>query len=244
MNRQELSTLAHRRHPISAPVDEAAADELLRAALPDGEGRALDLGCGSAAWLLRALAAHPGLRATGVDLSESALRTARTEAERLGLGDRLALHRQDAAEFRSPHPYDLVLTVGASHAHGGLLPTLEAARAHLAPGGAVLLGEGYWERTPSPAAVELLGELRDLADTVAAVGAAGWTPVHGHTSTRRERDAYEWSWTGSLAAWALDHPEHPDSGQVREAAELHREEWLRTYRDCFGFVCLVLRRTG
>ncbi|QKW06681.1 class I SAM-dependent methyltransferase [Streptomyces sp. NA04227] len=244
MNRQELSTLAHRRHPIAAPLSDDSVDALLDEALPHEDARVLDLGCGGAPWLLRALSSRPRLRATGVDVSASALRRAREDAHRLGVQDRLDVHQCDAAGFRDPEPFDLVISVGATHAFGGLLPTLEAARTHLAPGGSILVGDGYWERTPSPEAVELLGECDDLATTVESVTAAGWTPVHAHLSTRRELDDYEWSWTGSLASWALDHPDHPDSDQALRTAHAHRTEWLRVYRDCFGFACFVLRPTG
>ncbi|GHC13047.1 hypothetical protein GCM10010348_40160 [Streptomyces anthocyanicus] len=65
----------------------------------------------------------------------------------------------------------------------------------------------------------------------------------GHISTRRELDDYEWAWTGALAAWALDHPADPDRAQALETATAHRDGWLRGYRDCLGFLCLVLRPT-
>jgi SAM-dependent methyltransferase len=243
MKREEISTLAHAHHPISAPLGDESVRRLLERGVPAGEGQArlLDLGCGGGEWLLRALTAHPGARAEGVDLSESALAEARAAAEELGVRDRLVLHRQDATSFTAPHAFDLVLSVGAAHAFGGLLPTLDAARGHLAPGGRVLVGDGYWAGEPSPEAVEMLGDFADLAGTVDRVVADGWLPVYGHVSTRHELDDYEWSWTGSLTEWALDHADHPDRDQALAAAATHRDEWLRVYRDAFGFVCLVLR---
>lgn len=236
-----ISRLAHADHPIAAPLDDTSVRELLDHGIPRGDERVLDLGCGGGEWLLRALAAHPRLRAEGVDISEASLTHAHEAAAELGVQDRLALHRQDAADFTSPHSFDLVLCVGSTHAFGGLLPTLAAARKHLAPGGRVLVGDGFWEREPSQEAVDMLGEFDDLATTVARVIADGWTPVQGHVSTRQELDAYEWAWTGSLSAWALDHPDDPGSAQALAAATTHRSEWLRVYRDTLGFVCLVLR---
>ncbi|MFH8746441.1 SAM-dependent methyltransferase [Streptomyces rimosus] len=243
MNRQEISRIAHTGHPIAAPLDDGSVRQLLDHGLPRGDERVLDLGCGGGEWLLRALARHPRLRAEGVDISAEALAHARTAAAERGVTDRLVLHHEDAADFRSPHPFGLVLSVGAAHAFGGLLPTLAAAREHLAPGGRVLVGDGFWDRTPSPEAVEMLGDFADLPTTLERVAADGWTPVHGHISTRRELDAYEWSWTGSLAAWALDHPDGPDRAEALAVAEAHRTEWLRGYRDSWGFLSLVLRRT-
>ncbi|MCY0954640.1 SAM-dependent methyltransferase [Streptomyces sp. H27-S2] len=241
MNREQISRLAHAGHPIKAPLDDDSVRRLLEHGVPRGDERVLDLGCGGAEWLLRTLTAHPRVRAEGVDISEEDLRQAREAATRLGVGARLELHHREAADFRSPQPFDLVLSVGATHAFGGLLPTLAAARRHLAPGGRVMIGEGFWEREPSREAVEMLGDFTDLANTVDRVVADGWTPVHGHVSTRRELDDYEWACWGSLASWALDHPEHPDAAQVRETAAARRTEWLRVYRDTWGFVSLVLR---
>ncbi|WP_055493362.1 cyclopropane-fatty-acyl-phospholipid synthase family protein [Streptomyces sp. TP-A0356] len=244
MNREQLSRLAHTDHPIKAPLDDEAVRRLLGHSLPRGDARVLDLGCGGAEWLLRALTLYPELHAEGVDISGDDLEQARRTALGLGVQDRLVLHQQEAAGFSSPHLFDLVLCVGATHAFGGLLPTLAAARKHLAPDGRVLIGEGFWAGEHSREAVEMLGDLSDLATTVDRVVAEGWTPVHGHVSTRRELDDYEWACWGSLASWALDHPAHPDTAQVLGTADTRRSEWLHVYRDTFGFVCLVLRQTS
>ncbi len=142
-------------------------------------------------------------------VSADALEEARKQADARGVGDRLVLHEQDAGAFASERGFDVVMSVGATHAFGGLTGTLATAREHLAPGGRVLVGDAYWEAAPSAEAREMLGEYEDLATTMDRVAADGWTPVFGHISTRRELDDYEWHWTGTLAEWALDHPGDP-----------------------------------
>ncbi|MFC8716661.1 SAM-dependent methyltransferase [Kitasatospora sp. NPDC057198] len=244
MERQEISRIAHRDHPIAAPLSDGSVRELLERLLRGrSDGRLLDLGCGEAPWLVRALAAHPALRAVGVDTDAEALRCALDTARRLGVERRIGLHHRDVREFTAAEPFDAVLCVGAAYAFGGLGAALDAIGPLLAPGGAVLLGETYWEGEPSDRARELFGaEVRDLAGTVAAARAVGWLPVAGHTSTRAELDAYEWAWTGSLTEWALDRPPGPEREAALRAADTHRAQWLEGYRDCFGFVTLVLRR--
>jgi SAM-dependent methyltransferase len=244
VNREQISRIAHADHPIKSPLDDDSVRRLLERGLPRGDERVLDLGCGGGEWLLRALLTRPRLHAEGVDISEDALAQARGAASDLGVQERLVLHHQEAGDFVSSQPFDLVLSVGATHAFGGLLPTLAAARKHLAPGGRVLIGEGFWDRAPSQEAIEMLGDFTDLASTVDRVVADGWTPVGGHVSTRRELDDYEWSCWGSLASWALDHPGDPDSSHALTTATTRRCEWLRVYRDTWGFVCLVLRQTS
>ncbi|WP_395293261.1 SAM-dependent methyltransferase [Kitasatospora hibisci] len=247
MDRQTISRLAHAHHPIAAPIaDESVARLLTRATGHTETGRVLDLGCGEGGWLVRALAARPRWQAVGVDLDAAALTRAREVALALGVERRIGLHHLDVQEFKAVEPFDLVLNVGATHAFGGLLPTLAAARGHLAPGGLVVVGDGFWEREPGQAALDGLGadreEFADLATTTDRVIADGWTPVYGHVSTPQEWDDYEFSWTGSLAAWALDHPDHPDAAAAREAADRHRSEWLHGYRGTLGFVTYLLRR--
>ena len=100
MNREDLTRIAHANHPIKSPLDDESVRGLLEHGIAHGQARVLDLGCGSGEWLLRALTAHPGLRAEGVDVSTDALRQAREAAEHLGVQDRLALHQVEAAEFR------------------------------------------------------------------------------------------------------------------------------------------------
>ncbi|MCP9210422.1 SAM-dependent methyltransferase [Streptomyces sp. NEAU-Y11] len=243
MNREQMSRIAHANHPTKSPVDDDSVRELLERGISQPDARVLDLGCGGGEWLLRTLSSNQRLRAEGVDVSKDALAQARETASSLGVQERLVLHHQAAADFVSTHPFDLVLCIGAAHAFGGLLPTLTAARKHLAPGGRVLIGDGFWAAEPSPEAVEMLGDFTDLATALDRVDADGWTPVHGHVSTRRELDDYEWACWGSMAAWALDHPDDPDGLQVLSTATIRRSEWLRSYRDSFGFVCLVLRQT-
>ncbi|MGZ4508677.1 MAG: hypothetical protein ACXVX0_15645, partial [Blastococcus sp.] len=63
-------------------------------------------------------------------------------------------------------------------------------------------------------------------------------PGFGHVSTAAEWDDYEWSWTGSLATWALT--EAADRAGALEAARTHRRQWLEGYRGQLGFVTLVL----
>ncbi|MER7772684.1 class I SAM-dependent methyltransferase [Kitasatospora sp. NPDC096140] len=247
MDRQQISRLAHAHHPIAAPLaDESVARLLDRATAGREDGRALDLGCGEGAWLIRALAARPGWRAVGVDLDPGALTRARETATTLGVVRRIGLHHLDAREFTAKEPFDLMLCVGSTHAFGGLLPTLAAARELLAPGGRLLVGDGFWQREPSRAALDGLGatrdEFADLATTTDRVLADGWTPVFGHVSTEREWEDYEFAWTGALAEWALDHPDHPDAAAAREAADRHRTEWLHGYRGTLGFVTYLLRR--
>ncbi|WP_327049250.1 class I SAM-dependent methyltransferase [Microbispora sp. NBC_01189] len=245
MDRQLISHLAHRDHPIAAPVSGANVTRLLRRARLAEGARILDLGCGEGAWTLRALALYQDATADGVDIDAHGLKAAEHAAEVQGVWERIRFHERPAAGFPVAEQYDLVLCVGATHAFGGLGPTVEHVRRYLRPNGLALVGEGFWEREPTEEALTRLGatksEFLDLPGTVAAAEAAGFDVVYGYTSDLAEWDEYEWSWTGTLLRWANEHP-GPDADDARTAALEHRDMWLRGYRGILGFVTLLLQR--
>jgi SAM-dependent methyltransferase len=241
VDRALACAIAHRWHPVAAPVSDANLRRLLTRLGP--VDRVLDLGCGFGEWLFAALEAAPGATGVGVDTSRPALDEARRRAGQRGLTDRVVFEEAAAASYDGGR-FGAVLCVGATHAFGGLPGTLDAVRGHLAPGGRVLLGEGFWDGDPSPQAMSALGaapgELPDLSGLVETARAAGWEPGYGHISSAEEWDDYEWSWTGSLTDWALTEAGETDRASALQIACTHREEWLAGYRGQLGFVTVVL----
>mgnify|MGYP000432703727 CR=1 FL=1 len=135
------------------------------------QGRLLDLGTGTGAIALAFASERPGWAVTGIDLAEQAVALARANAERLGIGNATfqagdwftPLTAQHAAE-----PFDLIVSnppyIDAGDPHLGqgdvrfeprsalvadaagladLQHLVDAARAHLAPGGWLLLEHGH-----------------------------------------------------------------------------------------------------
>jgi SAM-dependent methyltransferase len=249
MDRAEISRIAHTDHPIAAPVAVPVVRRLLDRLDPAPGGHVVDLGCGAGAWLLELLAARPDLTAVGVDTALHPDREARAGAR--DVADRLSWVEADAATWQpeGAHPVaDAVVCVGASHAFGGLAGTLEAIGGHLRPGGRALLGDATWEREPSAAAQRALGarpgDFPTLAQLVPTLEASGFEVGYAHVSSAEEWDDYEWSWTGSLVAWAQHEGRSPaDREQVLAAARTHRREWVEGYRGELGFVTAVLHDT-
>ena len=242
MDRSVLSDIAHRRHPVAAPVDPSRVRELLSWLAPPAAGRVLDLGSGHGAWLLELLAAREDLTGVGVDLSLPDGLAQATQDR--GVGDRVTWEEADAAQWTGG-AFDVVMCVGASHAFGDLGATLTAVRQHLRPGGQVLLGDVFWEASPTPRALSALGaaaeDFPDLAGLLDQVQGASFEPGFGHVSTLAEWDDYEWSWTGSVVDWALhDAPTEAEREQALTAAREHRQQWLGGYRTVLGFTTVVL----
>ena len=244
MDFSRASDIAHTHHPIAAPVSPETLRTVVQRLSPlSGDAGVLDLGCGHGQWLLEALDAHPAATGVGVDLSLPAGLAEATAAR--GLTDRVQWVEADAVSWTTDRSFDVVLSVGATHAFGELEATVAAARRFLRPHGQLVLGDGIWDAPPSPATQAALEagpeDLPDLAGLVDRVQAQGWGPGYGHVSSLAEWDDYEFSWTGSLTAWALDDARSAqDRAEALAIVREHRTAWLRAWRGQLGFATLVL----
>jgi cyclopropane fatty-acyl-phospholipid synthase-like methyltransferase len=188
------SNLAHRGLPFANPMSEAAVDRTLDALRLPAGALVLDTGCGSGEMLLRALERDPTWRGLGVDLDEDAIAAARRRAAERLPGRDVRFEVRDAGDVEGRH--DAVLNTGSSHVHGGWPAALGALRRLVADGGAVVFGEGYWLREPSPKFLDALGgatadELPDLDGLRAAAEAAGFAVEALAEASERDWAAYE-----------------------------------------------------
>lgn len=104
------------------------------------EGHALDIGTGPGVIPIMLAAGVPGLRLTGVDLSEPMLQKAREAAEEAGVADRLDFRVGDAKSLPfSEQSFDLVLCNSLLHHLPDALALLNEISRLVRPGGAILL---------------------------------------------------------------------------------------------------------
>ena len=104
------------------------------------EGHALDIGTGPGVIPIMLAAGVPGLRLTGVDLSQPMLQKAREAAEEAGVADRLDFRVGDAKSLPfSEQSFDLVLCNSLLHHLPAPLALLNEISRLVRPGGAILL---------------------------------------------------------------------------------------------------------
>ena len=245
MNRDRLSAIAHRHHPVASPLSDVTVESLLQRVAARDPRRVLDVGCGSAQWLVRVLELVPAATGVGVDLSTDATTAALAHAESRNVSDRIEIRCQDAGQLGEER-YDALVCIGSTHALGGLQATLQALHTRALDGATLLLGDGFWEQPPQQAALDSLGATSDefpsYAELAALIESAGWAPLHIHVSTPAEWDDYEWSWISTLAGWARRHPDDPDAADAAEFARTHEEQWLNGYRGTLGFATVVAEK--
>ncbi|MFJ5996981.1 SAM-dependent methyltransferase [Streptomyces sp. NPDC092370] len=233
------------RLTFHGPLSEARADALVQRLTRHRPTTVLDIGCGTGELMLRVLAAAPEATGTGIDLNADDLARGREAAENRGLASRTRFV-EESATATAHGPADLVLCVGSSQALGDRLPAaLQELRRLVADGGRVLLGEGFWQRTPAPAELSRMWpdaavtDHPDLATLIGLAIDAGFRPEWTETASLDEWEEFESGYLADTEVWLAEHPGHPLAAQTRERVDRHRARWL-TYRGVLGLAYLTL----
>ncbi|MEU8705219.1 class I SAM-dependent methyltransferase [Streptomyces sp. NPDC048565] len=244
-----MSAPGNHRLTWNTPLSEEHAAQLISACAPAPGARIADFGSGWGELLMRLVEAAPGSTGDGIETDPDAVARGLRLAQERGLTDRVRFHEVPAAEYRGDPEgdgYDLAVSIGAAHAWpGGTPDALKALRAAVRPGGRVLFGDGFWEREPSPAALEGLDAVPDdfesLLGLVRQAEAAGLRVLQATVADQREWDLFESAANiGRGERWALAHPGHPLHAEVTEAVDARRTGYYGGYRGTLGLAYLVL----
>ena len=209
--------------------------------LPDQS--VIDIGCGSGELLIR-LAERYQIRGTGIDVSLPHLDLAR---ERASLRTRESIVEFVEADAHSyavePESLKLAVCVGSSHAFclgpDAYSRSLEQMQSWIAPGGQILIGEGYLKQPASPEYRELLGESvpdeMTHAANVACGQKLGLIAQAAWTSSLEEWDDFEWGYQRIVEREAAANAEDA----VLQKRLTQRREWMDAYlrwgRNTLGF---------
>ena len=248
MDPLRFTTIAHREHRILNPLDPARLERVTAALGLEAGDRAIDVGCGKAVVLVD-LARRHGTIGLGVDVNAAFLAEGRALAERHGVAALVTLVEADAARLElEPEAFALALCLGATHALGGYAETLRALAPRVRPGGHVLVGQGYWKRTPDTEYLERLGatadEMTSHDGNLAAGIAEGLEVVGAWISGTDDWDRYEGLYADTVERHVAEHPGDPDSAAMRERIRSWREAYRRWGRDTLGFGLYLFRRPG
>ncbi|MEC3994622.1 class I SAM-dependent methyltransferase [Actinacidiphila sp. DG2A-62] len=238
------------RLDFHGPLSDERAARMVARLARTGPRSVLDVGCGWGELMLRLLAAAPGATGTGLDLNAEDLDRGRRNAADRALDDRAAFV-EESALGTARGPADVVLCLGASQALSQAPPprrtpqALAELRRLVAPGGRVLLGEGFWERTPRPAELARMwpgAGADDHVDLGALVGLAvdaGFRPEWTETANADEWDDFESGYQADVEEWLAAHPGHPLADETRRRVDAHRAAYT-AYRGVLGIAYLTL----
>ncbi|WP_418955638.1 SAM-dependent methyltransferase [Streptomyces tritici] len=236
------------------PLSEQRSARMIERLAGASPATVLDIGCGWGELLLRVLDAVPGATGVGLDINAEDLARGRLLAKERGLSERVEFV-EESALGTTRGPVDAILCLGSSQAlcdpeqpHDPAAALRELRRL-VRPGGRVVLGEGFWERTPTEAELAgmwpgataadhfLLPELVDLAVE------AGFRPAWIETANQDEWEQFESGYRHDTELWLATHPDHPLAEETRARVDRQRGGWLH-YRNVLGIAYLTLVPVG
>src|SRR5919106_2584423 len=135
--RFRLSAIAHAEMALMNPLSGTTLNEAIEELRLPAGARVLDLGCGKAEALRRAVERYDA-HGVGVDLSPFALSEARAASMDLRKGT-LQLIEGDALLYGSDSPFDAVMALGPGWEHASFGALIRQVYPHVAPGGVLLL---------------------------------------------------------------------------------------------------------
>jgi SAM-dependent methyltransferase len=249
MDRQRYSRIAHGDMPVWNPVQLLSFDDFAsRLTVPQG-GRVLDIGCGRAHWLVKAAERFDVETAIGVDSSAYAASAARREATNSPARDRVQfIDREfDPAAF-GDESFDLVFCVGSTHALSHFDAALRQVHRLLRPRAQLLVGEGYWKRTPDPAYLAFLHSQEDEYTThegnCRRATDLGYELQWHYECTDAEWSLYEDRFFENIKAYVRENSTDPDSDEMLSEVRAWHEHYLRFGRTTLGFGLYLLGNAG
>jgi SAM-dependent methyltransferase len=243
MDRARYSLLAHSNCAFAAPVHPDAFRDLVDTLHLPERARVLDLGCGKAE--LSALIAEKwGAQVFGIDCSSYALDQARARARTLTRGS-LTVIEGDIGGALPAGPWDLVVNIGAMPP-GQQVAAVRAWATALAPGGEIVIGDGFWKRAPEPGYLDVLGataaDMLDLPGALGLAASAGLVSTRSRVSPDADFEAYEVAYRTNIERHVAAHPDDVDADAMLARAASWWGVYERWGRATLGFVVLGMSK--
>ncbi|WP_301173630.1 class I SAM-dependent methyltransferase [Brevibacillus nitrificans] len=248
MDRNKFSAIAHRNHAFSNPISESKINMFMNHTKLNPNDKAIDIGAGTSELLIRYIEKY-NISATAIELYEGSIESARNRANgRIAL-ERIQFVNEDAKQAIdqfSTSAFRLGICIGSTHAIGDLAGTLQALRKCVQPGGYILVGEGYWKKTPSNEYLQALGaQLEDLTThhgNVKLGEQMGLTPLFSVVASEDDWDAYEGLYASSIEEYCYENPDDPDVDAMLTRIRSWRNTYLEWGRDTLGFGLYLFRK--
>ncbi|MBX2797776.1 MAG: class I SAM-dependent methyltransferase [Myxococcales bacterium] len=244
MDTDSWQIVRNRFHTYGSPVSVAKMERVFDLLDLPPRARVLDVGCGKGEALIR-LVERFEVRAVGVDPSPVLLLARDAATQRVSEGD-VTWHGCGVDELDlEDEAFDLTICMGSHHAFGSYEDMLDAMIRLTRPGGALLVGEGFWQQPPPQAYLEALGtpsfHQNSHAGNLDAAEERGLWPVYSVVSSRDEWDEFEWLYQYAMNRHAREHglsveQEHEVAARRRFVAAQQR--WGR---DAMGFAVYLFR---
>ena len=239
MDTWKFYAVTHGRHVVCNPLSEQKVDEVIGLlALPD-HARILDIACGKGEFLRRS--AHRwNCTGVGVDISPFFAADARENIRVANLKDRVEIIEADAKHFAPQSgSFDVSVCLGASWIWGGFKGTLRSLSTFTKRGGLVVVGQPFWNRSPSDGYLEATKIPIETYCThfgnVDTGTKLGLQLLHALVSSHDDWDRYEGYQWYAAEEYAHQNSSDPDAVEILARVRSSRDHYLRWGREEMGW---------
>lgn len=248
MDRNRFSSIAHRNHAFSNPINETKIMKMIQMISLKPQDKVIDIGSGKCELLIR-LVENYKILGTAIELYGGAIEAAKKKANGRTPEGSIKFIAEDATtalEKCKLERYDLGICIGSTHAVGGLESTLQTMKRIVNKNGYILIGEGYWRQPPSIEYLKALGgasesELKSHAENVSIGEELGLFPLWSYVANEDDWDDYEWMYSSSIENYCHENPDDPDCNAMLERIRAWRRTYLQWGRDTLGFGLYLFR---
>ncbi len=232
------------------PLSEAKMAQIMDSLALGACQRVLDVGCGCGEVLIR-LYERFQIQGIGIDKSPDHVAEAVRRADGRVTQSAVRFFEGDAQSYaEDPGSFDMAMCMGSTHAFGlGSGAYRNAVRQMMsvvAPGGLVLVADGYLKRPATPEYRKILGDsLPDEMTHAANVATGtdlGLIPLAAWTSNEDEWDDFEWTYQRIVQRNAEGRPDD----ERAKARLVQRRQWMQAYlqwgRETLGFGVYLFQR--
>jgi cyclopropane fatty-acyl-phospholipid synthase-like methyltransferase len=245
MDNRRFSSIAHGRLPVWNPVSVDHLQQYVSHFALAENSAVLDIGCGRGHALNLILSQYP-VRGFGVDSSAYAIAAATRDLAAFVTAGRLVLVERafDVRDYDAA-TLGLIVCIGSTHAVGNYRETLRAAKRLLSPSGLLLVGEGYWKRTPAVdylAFLQMSSAEHSTHQGTQSIGIdEGFNLVSCSECSPAEWDDYEDQYARNVEEFVRANEHDRDAKAMLERIRPWREAYLRWGRDTLGFGLYLFR---
>ena len=247
MDRLRYSFIAHGNMTVWNPLQRLSFAEIAQRLTLSRGGSVLDIGCGRGHWLVNIAELFDVTSAIGVDASPFAASAARIEAANsIAQGRINIIEGNFDPATHSAKSFDLILCIGATQALTNYKLALVEAHRLLRPNAQLLVGEGYWKRTPDPKYLAFLDCDQDTYTTndgnCRRATEQGYDVVWNYECTDLEWSDYENQYATNVEDYVIANPDDVDNDQMLSTIRTWHEHFLRFGRDTLGFGLYLLAK--
>ncbi|MBP2242969.1 ubiquinone/menaquinone biosynthesis C-methylase UbiE [Cytobacillus eiseniae] len=247
MNRDKYSAIAHRDHVFSNPISTEKVNKLIDLIPLKPENKMIDIGAGSCELPIRFVETYD-VTATAIERYDGAINRGKQRANGRIPMEKIDFIQADAktvVEAFPEHHFDLGVCIGSTHAIGDFSSTIQALKKCVRKDGYILIGEGYWKQSPSPAYLHALGaeesDLKSHYENIQLGQSLGLIPLWSTTASEDDWDHYEWLYAMSIENYCFQNPEDPDCPEMLEKIRAWKQTYNKWGRDTLGFALYLFR---